>query len=58
VNRQTLITAKTASWAVATVAASASWAKGWGTMKNRIDRDGKSIVPITAIGIRMVSVNW
>ena len=29
-----------------------------GTTKNRIDRDGKRVVPITAIGIRTVSMNW
>jgi hypothetical protein len=43
---------------VAVVAATGIWAKGCGTTKNRIDRAGKSVVPITAIGTRMVSVNW
>ena len=50
-----LITAKTASWAVAVVATAGSFAKDWGATKNRSDGDGKSIVPITAIGTRMVS---
>jgi uncharacterized membrane protein YqjE len=53
-----LILTTAANWAVAVVAAAGSFAKDWGTTKNRRDRDGKSIVPITAIGTLMVSVNW